>query len=102
MFNILIAVRDAVARLPNAQGTRADIVTLLKDSQYLLDNAQEGVLSSVVSGALDRLHSEHDPSVKYDPKRKIWVYLHKGRSPGEFGVYYYKANTKCFPMSDRS
>lgn len=81
---ILELVRDAVARLPNAQGTRADIVTLLKDSQYLSENAQEGMLSSVVSGALDRLHYENDPSVKYDSKRKIWVYLHRGRSPEEF------------------
>ncbi|KAL1138746.1 hypothetical protein AAG570_008808 [Ranatra chinensis] len=81
---ILELVRDAVARLPNAQGTRADIVTLLKDSQYLLENPPEAVLSSVVSGALDRLHYEHDPSVKYDPKRKTWVHLHKGRSVEEF------------------
>lgn len=81
---ILELVRDAVARLPNAQGTRADIVTLLKDSQYLSESAQEGMLSSVVSGALDKLHYEHDPSVKYDSKRKIWVYLHRGRSVEEF------------------
>ncbi|KAF6211954.1 hypothetical protein GE061_012471, partial [Apolygus lucorum] len=80
---ILELVRDAVARLPNAQGTRADIVTLLKDSQYLTDSAPEGMLSSVVSSALDRLHYEHDPIVKYDTKRKIWMYLHKGRSTEE-------------------
>uniref|UniRef100_A0A0A9VY26 Nuclear factor related to kappa-B-binding protein n=1 Tax=Lygus hesperus TaxID=30085 RepID=A0A0A9VY26_LYGHE len=80
---ILELVRDAVARLPNAQGTRADIVTLLKDSQYLTDSAPEGMLSSVVSSALDRLHYEHDPIVKYDTKRKIWMYLHKGRSAEE-------------------
>ncbi|CAB0000893.1 unnamed protein product [Nesidiocoris tenuis] len=79
-ITIFELVRDAVARCPNSQGTRADIVTLLKDSQYLLENAPEPVLSSAVSSALDRLHYEHDPIVKYDTKRKIWMYLHKGRS----------------------
>lgn len=28
-------VRDSAARLPNGEGTRADICELLKDSQYL-------------------------------------------------------------------
>ncbi|KAK9512387.1 hypothetical protein O3M35_000828 [Rhynocoris fuscipes] len=81
---ILELVRDAVARLPNAQGTRADIVTLLKDSQYLATDAAESVLSSVVSGALDKLHCEHDPCVRFDTQKKLWVYLHKGRTAEEF------------------
>lgn len=29
------AVRDAAARLPNGEGTRAEICELLKDSQFL-------------------------------------------------------------------
>ena len=33
--NFLHPVRDAAARLPNGEGTRADICELLKDSQYL-------------------------------------------------------------------
>lgn len=48
-------------------------------------------LHNAVSGALDRLHYEHDPCVKYDPKRKIWIYLHRGRKLEEFGmsaIYY--------------
>ena len=39
----------------------------------------------VVSGALDRLHSEKDPCVKYDVNRKLWIYLHRSRSEEEFG-----------------
>ena len=33
--SILFAVRDSAARLPNGEGTRADICELLKDSQFL-------------------------------------------------------------------
>lgn len=86
MFS-LILVRDATARLPNGQGTRSDICTLLRDSQYLAVNAPDSDLNSVVSGALDRLHYETDPCVKYDTKRKIWIYLHRGRSEDEFGEF---------------
>lgn len=33
-----------------------------------------------MSGALDRLHYEDDPCVKYDSERKLWLYLHKNRT----------------------
>lgn len=33
-------------------------------------------MSSVVSGALDRLHYERDPCVKFDSDTKLWFYLH--------------------------
>uniref|UniRef100_A0A2H8TJP8 Nuclear factor related to kappa-B-binding protein n=1 Tax=Melanaphis sacchari TaxID=742174 RepID=A0A2H8TJP8_9HEMI len=82
-ISILVLVRDATARLPNGMGTRSDICTLLKDSQYLME-ANLTELHNAVSGALDRLHYEHDPCVKYDPKRKIWIYLHRGRKLEEF------------------
>lgn len=86
---ILALVRDATARLPNGEGTRADICTLLKDSQYIQEEIftkdKEGNLNSVVSGALDRLHYENDPCVRYYPKRKEWLYLHRARSESEFG-----------------
>lgn len=36
-------------------------------------------LNSIVSGALDRLHYEPDPCVKYDSEKKLWIYLHKNR-----------------------
>nr|CAD7400673.1 unnamed protein product [Timema cristinae] len=81
---ILALVRDSTARLPNGEGTRSDICELLKDSQYLAPISQESYLHSVVSGALDRLHYEADPCVKYDTKRKIWIYLHRGRTEEEF------------------
>lgn len=81
---ILTLVRDATARLPNGEGTRADICELLKSSQYICPSAAETVLQTIVSGALDRMHTEHDPCVRYDTKRKIWIYLHRGRTEEEF------------------
>ncbi|KNC31430.1 hypothetical protein FF38_04317 [Lucilia cuprina] len=81
---ILTLVRDATARLPNGEGTRAEISELLKCSQYINRDASENVLQTIVSGALDRMHTEHDPCVRYDPKRKIWIYLHRNRSEEEF------------------
>lgn len=89
---ILALVRDATARLPNGEGTRADICQLLKDSQYLKvqdNDEKEGYLHSVVSGALDRLHYETDPCVRYYPRRKEWLYLHRGRSESEFGLFLF-------------
>lgn len=81
---ILSLVRDATARLPNGEGTRAEICELLKSSQYISNTAPDNVLQSVVSGALDRMHTQFDPCVKYDPKRKIWIYLHRNRSEEDF------------------
>ncbi|KYN38168.1 Nuclear factor, partial [Trachymyrmex septentrionalis] len=88
---ILALVRDATARLPNGEGTRADICQLLKDSQYIIEqdnDEKEGYLHSVVSGALDRLHYEADPCVRYYPRRKEWLYLHRGRSESEFEMVH--------------
>lgn len=81
---ILTLVRDATARLPNGEGTRADICELLRSSQYINQEAADNVLQTIVSGALDRMHTENDPCVKYDPKRKIWIYLHRSRTEEEF------------------
>lgn len=81
---ILTLVRDATARLPNGEGTRSDICELLRSSQFINPEAADNVLQTIVSGALDRMHTEHDPCVRYDPKRKIWIYLHRGRSEEEF------------------
>ncbi|XP_054719703.1 nuclear factor related to kappa-B-binding protein-like [Uloborus diversus] len=80
---ILSLVRDSAARLPNGEGTRADICELLKDSQYLAQ-ASDQQIHTVVSGALDRLHYEKDPCVKYDVNRKLWIYLHRHRTEEEF------------------
>eukprot|EP00092_Neocalanus_flemingeri_P094512 GFUD01120196.1.p1 GENE.GFUD01120196.1~~GFUD01120196.1.p1 ORF type:complete len:859 (-),score=207.49 GFUD01120196.1:242-2818(-) len=81
---ILTLVRDAVSRLPNGEGTRTDIVELLKDSQYLCPNIDTGSLTTTVSGALDRLQNETDAPVKYDSNRKIWIYLHRARTMEDF------------------
>ncbi|XP_072211137.1 nuclear factor related to kappa-B-binding protein isoform X3 [Excalfactoria chinensis] len=81
---ILSLVRDAAARLPNGEGTRAEICELLKDSQFLAPDVTSAQVNTVVSGALDRLHYEKDPCVKYDIGRKLWIYLHRNRSEEEF------------------
>ncbi|XP_053307643.1 nuclear factor related to kappa-B-binding protein isoform X2 [Spea bombifrons] len=81
---ILSLVRDAAARLPNGEGTRAEICELLKDSQFLAPDVTGTQVNTVVSGALDRLHYEKDPCVKYDIGRKLWIYLHRDRSEEEF------------------
>ena len=39
----------------------------------------------MVSGALDRLHYEKDPCVKFDSARKNWIYLHVDRTAEELG-----------------
>ncbi|EDS26220.1 nfrkb [Culex quinquefasciatus] len=89
---ILALVRDATARLPNGEGTRADICELLKSSQYISQSAIENpqVLQTIVSGALDRMHTELDPCVKYDTKRKIWIYLHRNRTEQEFEMLHHQ------------
>ena len=91
---ILSLVRDAVSRLPNGEGTRADIVELLQDSQFLSDNVETAGLTSTVSGALDRLQNETDAPVKYDNNRKIWVYLHRARTLQELSVAPEDGNVK--------
>ncbi len=42
-------------------------------------------LNNAVSGALDRLHYEKDPCVRYDGSRKVWIYLHRSRNEEDFG-----------------
>ncbi|XP_053398532.1 nuclear factor related to kappa-B-binding protein-like isoform X2 [Mercenaria mercenaria] len=83
-ITILTLVRDAVARLPNGEGNRAEICELLKDSQFLAPGITDAQINVVVSGALDRLHSEKDPCVKYDVNSKVWIYLHRNRTEEEF------------------
>ena len=38
------------------------------------------LISDIVSGALDRLHYEDDPCVRYDSDKKLWLYLHRDRT----------------------
>ncbi|KAJ4779312.1 Kappa-B-binding protein-like nuclear factor [Rhynchospora pubera] len=81
---ILCLVRDAAARLPGSIGTRADVCTLLRDSQYIVEDVSDAQVNQVVSGALDRLHYERDPCVQFDADRKLWVYLHRDREEEDF------------------
>lgn len=81
---ILCLVRDAAARLPGSIGTRADVCTLIRDSQYIVEDVSDAQVNQVVSGALDRLHYERDPCVQFDGDRKLWVYLHSERAEEDF------------------
>ncbi|XP_004294635.1 PREDICTED: uncharacterized protein LOC101312707 [Fragaria vesca subsp. vesca] len=81
---ILCLVRDAAARLPGSIGTRADVCTLIRDSQYIVEEVSDTQVNQVVSGALDRLHYERDPCVQFDGERKLWVYLHREREEEDF------------------
>lgn len=81
---VLCLVRDAAARLPGGAGTRADVCTLVRDSEYIVEELSDAQLSQVVSGALDRLHYESDPCVRFDGDRKLWVYLHGDREEEDF------------------
>ena len=46
-------------------------------------------MNNAVSGALDRLHYEKDPCVRYDNARKVWIYLHRGRTEEDFGQFWW-------------
>ncbi|XP_077212992.1 uncharacterized protein LOC143880483 [Tasmannia lanceolata] len=81
---ILCIVRDAAARLPGSIGTRADVCTLIRDSQYIVEDVSDAQVNQIVSGALDRLHYERDPCVQFDGERKLWVYLHRDREEEDF------------------
>lgn len=75
-MTLLCLARDAASRLPDGVGTRADIIELIKQSQWVnLGQSPPESVNSVVSGALDRLHQQ-DCCVQYDTERKIWIYMH--------------------------
>ena len=76
-----------------------NIATLVSKQCYCDLNLKWGTnplvsqINTVVSGALDRLHSEKDPCVKYEVNRKLWIYLHRSRTIEEFGKYaFYDKN----------
>ncbi|RWW55078.1 hypothetical protein BHE74_00038301, partial [Ensete ventricosum] len=94
-ITILCLVRDAAARLPGSIGTRADVCTLLRDSQYIVDQVSDVQMNQVVSGALDRLHYERDPCVQFDNERKLWVYLHRDRGEEDFEDDGTSSTEKC-------
>ena len=81
---VLSLVRDAAARMPGAEGSRTDVCELLKESAFVIVGVNDAQISTVASGALDRLQSELDPCVRYDTERKLWVYLHGQRTAEDF------------------
>ncbi|KJE93477.1 hypothetical protein CAOG_04264 [Capsaspora owczarzaki ATCC 30864] len=81
---VLTLIRDAAARLPNGEGTRLEVCETLRDSQYLIQDATDNQVYQMVSSALDRLRWEPDPCIRFDNDRKIWVYLHRGRTEEDF------------------
>jgi hypothetical protein len=83
---VLALARDAASRLPGGVGTRADIVVLIRDSQYIREGISDVQLNHLVSGALDRLQGDLDPCVRYDSEQKLWVYLHRLRTVDSFAV----------------
>ncbi|CAN4119008.1 unnamed protein product [Withania somnifera] len=76
--------RIALPTLPGSTGTRADVCTLIRDSQYIVEEVSDAQVNQVVSGALDRLHYERDPCVQFDNEKKLWVYLHRDREEEDF------------------
>jgi nuclear factor related to kappa-B-binding protein len=78
-------VRDAASKLPGGVGSRPDVTLLLRESQYVVETVEEAAFSSLVSGALDRLKSDLDPSVRYDGELKLWIYLHRQREMADYG-----------------
>lgn len=88
-------VRDAIARLPNGEGTFDEICELVKCSKFLTYNLNENVVKSYVSMALDNISSEiPDPTAKFDNKRKLWVYMHRNRTEADFERIQQQSDTK--------
>lgn len=85
-------MHDAVARLPNGEGTRMDVLKLLKMSQYVSAEASESQLMAVTSGAMDRLKYRTEPCIEYRPMERLWVYLLRSHSQEQIGKV--KTNTK--------
>ena len=46
----------------------------------MVPDVETTALTTVVSGALDRLQNDADGPVRYDNNRKIWIYLHRDKS----------------------
>ncbi|CAB4284405.1 unnamed protein product [Prunus armeniaca] len=80
----LCLVRDAASRLPGSIGTRENVSTLVRHSQYIVEDVSDEQLTHVIRSALSRLQYEFDPCVEFDRHRKLWVYLHGERGEEDF------------------
>ncbi|KAK6161877.1 hypothetical protein DH2020_001718 [Rehmannia glutinosa] len=83
-FSLLSLVRDAAGRMHGGMGTRADICDLIRDSQYVIENIPDKTVNQIVSGVLDRLHTEFDPCVEYIGQWGLWVYVHREAEEEDF------------------
>jgi nuclear factor related to kappa-B-binding protein len=66
---------------------------LVRDSQYVNPASTHALVAQVSSGALDRLHVERDPCVHFDNELRLWTYLHRLRTPAEFGRSHLPSST---------
>ncbi|GKD89127.1 nuclear factor kappa-B-binding-like protein [Tanacetum coccineum] len=82
--SILCLVRDAAARLPGSIRTRTDVCTLIRDSQYIVEDVSDAHLSDIVGKALDRLHYERDPCLQFDGGYEVMGLLHREREEVDF------------------
>ena len=70
--------RDAADKLPGNIGTREDIGTLLRNSQYIAEGIPNREVNPVVQGDLNCLHYRDVFGEQFGRVRKLWVYLHGG------------------------
>jgi hypothetical protein len=77
-------VRDALARLPQGVGTKADLQVVVMDSQFVNQDVTAAVLSSAISDSLDRLSAVSDPAASFHAMSRLWSYLHRNRAAHEF------------------
>lgn len=78
---IMSLVRDAISRLPNGEGTKAQVCELLKASQYLVPGS---VTHGVVNTVIERLQKVAEGCVYFEPRRKVFVYTHRARTEADF------------------
>ena len=69
---------DAADKLPGNIGTREDIGTLLRNSQYIAEGIPNRGVNPVVQGGLNCLHYKDVFGEQFGRVRKLWVYLHGG------------------------
>ena len=72
----MLLVRDAVARLPNGEGSRMQVMELVRQSQYVEQKIHEKTFAKAVKVCLWDLNCEEEEefSVKWDAKRCRWIY----------------------------
>ncbi len=79
-------VRDALARLPQGVGTKADLQMLILDSQFVVQDVSPAILASSISDSLDRLSAVSDPAASFESSSRLWAYLHRNRGIHELAA----------------